>query len=142
MRDIKYRLIRDNEIVGYEYHLIDLDINKGICVYHQGVYAYINNISESKYPITRGDEWFIFHDEKNQFTGLLDKQGKEIYEGDIVRYNGYYIGDFWTEKGQDKVEYDDGCYFGGSGELDSAAISNKNIEIIGNIYENKDLLIG
>ena len=73
-----------------------------------------------------------------QFTGLLDKSGKEIYEGDIVQIN----------KIRREVEYREGCFFpfnGGDCGCCSSEDSwlnekNKNYEIIGNIYESPELL--
>ena len=69
-----------------------------------------------------------------QFTGLTDKNGIEIYEGDIVAYLG---------KGEEVVEFDNGSFMVGlDGEL-PALLSSQikcGCEIIGNIYENKDLL--
>lgn len=76
-----------------------------------------------------------------QFTGLLDNHGKEIYERDIVREN--------TEAfGVSKLMYVVGFERGhftlteiGSG-YDRMGIwnVNTNMEIIGNIYENPELL--
>ena len=71
-----------------------------------------------------------------QCTGLKDKNGKLIYEGDFV------IDDWGVIS---KVEYDDECAQycmvtenGGYSFFLSA--TNKQLEIIGNIHENRELL--
>jgi len=70
-----------------------------------------------------------------QFTGLLDKNGKEIYEGDIVENNGCNWQVTWKEGGV-FIEILD------AGKNGKWWISGENeySEIIGNIYENPELL--
>ena len=83
-----------------------------------------------------------------QYTGLKDKNGKEIYEGDIYKSNGYYYEIIFHEgafcvskigvfdpvpvnwKGQSSEGSDDCIIEQWSSEF----------EIIGNIYENPELL--
>ena len=75
-----------------------------------------------------------------QFTGLLDKNGKEIYEGDIVEITRHpKLSNSYKEK--EVIEYaiwqdqEYGNWYSGF-ELDGIG----DCEVIGNIYENKDLL--
>lgn len=73
-----------------------------------------------------------------QFTGLLDKDGKEIYEGDIL-----FMGNDGYENIYNKVGIKDGC-FGYIGEYSGELLPfcNYNITegIVGNIYDNPDLI--
>lgn len=66
-----------------------------------------------------------------QFTGLLDKNGKEIYEGDIL--TGNYV-----------VRYEGGCFVVQLSKSETGAVAwllyRRELEVIGNIYENPELI--
>lgn len=70
-----------------------------------------------------------------QFTGILDKKGKEVYEGDVIEAeyagssNGKYI---------NKVVWDiSECGFSFA---NSPLWTWENIKVIGNIYQNPELI--
>lgn len=70
-----------------------------------------------------------------QYTGLDDKNGKEIYEGDIAKYENmigkimFFNGSFILSDLEETEEWELG-------------VINAEIEVIGNIYENRELLGG
>lgn len=93
-------------------------------------------------------EWIVNNDiHLMQSTGLFDRNGKEIFEGDIItngpdvmcmkRHNtlGFYV----EEKG--KVEFIADSAVLEDFEEDAKEIADR-LEIIGNIYENTELLEG
>lgn len=76
-----------------------------------------------------------------QFTGLLDKNGKEIFEGDMVEYVDTYDGQI-TSIDKYIVEFAGGGFYLKSVEDEeyNSDINISPVEIIGNIYENPELL--
>jgi uncharacterized phage protein (TIGR01671 family) len=117
MREIKFRAwLKDKQVMTSSFELFDNDED------------YLLN----------GDGLHVRNAEIMQYTGLKDKNGKEIYEGDIVTlWNGLY--DLkehyvvrWYQFGFD--------YSNPSNPDETHYFPQDKIEVIGNIYENPELL--
>ena len=89
-------------------------------------------------------------DTVGQYTGLTDKNGRKIFEGDIIHleysqvfFGGVYFGEYTAE-----VSYKEGCFItdgtnnGDEIETPLSGFDNDELEIIGNIHDNPELLGG
>ena len=84
-----------------------------------------------------------------QFTGLIDKHGREIYEGDIITKDGKVNGEViyntpaFTVLLRKKEIVNKIPLYGFIGEQKTIILSgilDKDCKVIGNIYQNKNLL--
>ena len=95
---------------------------------------------------SEANEWIVNNDlNLMQSTGLKDKNGKEIFEGDIIRYGTNVaeikrhptLGFYTVVDGRER-------FFGDEMSIDDfeevAEEVSKTFEIIGNIYENPEIL--
>jgi uncharacterized phage protein (TIGR01671 family) len=96
----------------------------------------------SDYGLVDWDNW-AYQDTTEfiveQSTGITDKSGKEIYEGDILRLDGW--------KGTQQVVFIEGAFClafkDGSfcGDIHYVQHAGQRADIIGNIHENFDLIV-
>ena len=93
-----------------------------------------------------GESFYPENEALMQFTGLLDKNGREIYEGDIVETpKGIKYGVFWSPtktKFALKTANVWTIYLAGAQRqwIYRAMESATKFEVIGSIYENPELL--
>ena len=116
------------------------------------VYGYAAKFAHGSVPVILEDTEDgitprkIIPDTVGQFTGLCDYDRTEIFEGDIVKCSysrPVDIGSFDGPKEQEEtvigaVEYRNGCFFIGVYDIGSFDIDET--EVIGNIYDNPELL--
>ena len=133
MREIKFRAWDKKEKKMYYdvQNTYDFMINNGGC------------FEESFKDVLEYDNYVVM-----QYTNCYDINGKEIYEGDIIRLEGVddrEIGSTWEHIG--KIVYKRGaffvCYFDYYADGDEELICDAQVEfgtVIGNVYENKELL--
>ena len=124
MREIKFRTFYKNEKEMFE--VLKIDFELGI-IWLDGV-----------------KNWHVYSKdcELLQYTGLKDKNKKEIFEGDVVNYV------YDTYKGEDNIKGEI-VFFDGQYGIDAGdqLIGIRNvqdweaIEVIGNIYSNPELLV-
>lgn len=147
MREIKFR--------GKSKLVIE-ELEK-LCVEHSDGWVYGNLVMYGKTPYIVGDfievdpeytinEFWIpvIHESVGQYTGLKDKNGVEIYEGDVLEAEHKLK----TQKFKRKYQ----VIFNEKGYWDAISLDDKPVrlcyagfdkcEVIGNIYENKELLGG
>lgn len=139
MKEYKFRGKSDDEWV---YGML-IKINPNDCGEH-------GEFKDNKYMIQSDElemgeycKYFITDDNSvGQYTGLHDKNGKEIYEGDIV----FIKGDTELLDIKGKVEYSNGFaqyIITNTGDIINEAEplgDYEDIEVIGNVFENKELL--
>ena len=133
MREIKFRAWDT---------LRNLMLNEPVMLYDRtSFYLTMNSVSEDTWEAKR----YVSSYELMQYTGLKDKNGVEIYEGDIVRKlsGDYKLGKVVFEFGMFCFEsIGCGIYAGSDAFLHIHSLhykeynSNNNYEVIGNIYEH------
>lgn len=119
MREIKFRAWDKENKKMMKVSSLSLE-NKEIAVRENGTYHFFR----------------MQNLELMQYTGIKDKNDKEIYEGDIVVLNNIENDNMCI------VRYEHSSYRleGWSLREDLSNVEDRFLEVVGNIYENKNLL--
>lgn len=139
----KYKFRGKNKDIGWVYGQLAYDINGNTYIIQEVELDSSYGLEET---ILFATMWYeVDRETVGQYTGLKDKNGKEIYEGDII-FDSFYEkkakvvfleGAFWLDYIKDFKEY---------GTINKryqllANYDNKSVlEVIGNIYDNLELL--
>jgi uncharacterized phage protein (TIGR01671 family) len=78
-----------------------------------------------------------------QFTGMRDVEGEDIWEGDIILFSRGFEEERVIKKLATYIEQEDGAFgfiMRGFNDHFMSLSSDSNITVIGNIYENPELL--
>ena len=121
MREIKFRAWDTYKKIWIEYKI------------HEGIVFFLDK--NTGVWVGKYDEGYKEFD-LMQYTGLKDMKGKEIYEGDIIKFlNGIFEVIWCNEKASFMLKNKEYKEF-----LNFIYENNNGMEIVGNIYENPELM--
>lgn len=129
MREIEFRAwLKDEKRM-----VVDEQVFIPLIVTNKGIMKLNPNIREDNY-------YFVGEQEEDyilmQYTGLKDKKLKKIFEGDIVKFDNKLYKVIWDN---------DECRFGLTNNVENTLLlltswRMQKLEVIGNIYENRELI--
>ena len=133
MRDIKFR-VWDKETKHM--HICGEDVHDTINFEIETNRAYYYNLQNGCGSLREDSNYVLM-----QYTGLKDKNGKEIYEGDIIKICAEGLGG----EAIGKIVYDEyDLAFVLRNEVEELSeclwYAEQQLEVIGNIYDNPELL--
>lgn len=130
MREIKFRVWdKDNSQMYYQ-----IEDFKDLALINGQFKPVLNNLINNSF------NWYRRNYELMQYTGLKDKNGTEIYEGDIVfgEESKIICEVIYTEGAMFMLRWNDTKW--GNNEYHHYGLGAFTLEVIGNIYENPELL--
>lgn len=128
MREIKFRAYAVEDLIDSQW------IENG---YGVTKIKYTDGAS-SVHILTSYGDYQVVEDSVGQYTGLKDRNKREIYEGDIVQFTDNYDTDIPPRIGV--VKFNNASFYITDGAYSCYRWIDINVEIIGNIYENPELI--
>ena len=139
-REILFRGKRANNKKWVEGGIIPLDTDSGYVFIAE---PFLSASSLPVYEIIKLHTHLVIPETVGQYTGLTDKNGKKIFEGDIV--TGLFLFELSVNA---VITFQDGAFglewHRGKAKTFNAftSICNVEYEVIGNIHDNPELLKG
>lgn len=136
MREILFRGKDLQEQNGWIYgYFYKSDINKRERESGKATLIFTPDCDTFIYVPEYHNSWMVKAETVGQYTGMTDKNGKKIFEGDIVKVGNALV------RGIFAVEYSGmgACFIISCGES-RYFLGGCNSEVIGNIYDNPELL--